>query len=185
MSTFFPRRRTTSAFGGIGSLRVRGGLRNKPLDDSHNPFKRSNVRPGGPAGRADEEQKLWSCTWQEPYVQKCLGPTKRDGTRRVKVVKVRKDWKKKYNNERYTPHLRKTGAPKFANTTQTMYDYHPSKAPKRPKKEKVAKKATPKKRASKTATPKKAPVATKAPAKKTKAEVAKRVAPKVRKKVPA
>lgn len=70
----------------------------KALDPSHHPFKRSLRRPGGPAGRSDEETKQWHCDWKGPYRQLCVKRND-EGKLVKKMVKISKKWKKKYNKK--------------------------------------------------------------------------------------
>ena len=96
-------------------VKVKGGLRHAPIDAHRNPFKRSNIRPGGPKGRETQRSDTWSCEWKEPYKQLCtmVGVKKKDGSPRTKIIKIKKDYKQKYNEE-YHKHLKKLGKPKFA-----------------------------------------------------------------------
>jgi hypothetical protein len=69
------------------------------IDESHHPFKRSLIRPGGPGGKRDEETHEWVCegrpSTRGAYVQKCVNVHNPD--RKPKIVKINKAYKKKYN----------------------------------------------------------------------------------------
>lgn len=69
------------------------------IDESHHPFKRSLVRPGGPGKKRDEETHEWVCEGMPPkkgvYVQKCINV--HNPKRKPKIVRISKAYKKKYN----------------------------------------------------------------------------------------
>ena len=113
--------------------RTQGSLGYPPLDESHNPFKRSDERPGGPKRRYDHEAKKWECTKQKPTathtIQRCVyvGPPKQ-GVKPGKVKTVRRSKAKmKRYNKAYHKHLKsiaKPGLPKhekFKNEFQPDY----------------------------------------------------------------
>lgn len=118
-------------------IKVKGGLRNSPIDGSHHPWKRSYERPGVPraeggGGRADGQTGEWSCHKVAKYIQKCTPnfgkKTKRDGSPRVKIVRshVKGDsgkmstYKKSYNAT-YRKYMKKLGKPRFANKADDRY----------------------------------------------------------------
>lgn len=113
-----------STFGGL----LTGSLGYPPLDNSHQPFKRSSKRPGGPAGRADKVTNKWDCKRKGPYKQVCTTIDPITGKRRKKTVKVRKGWKKKYNKQyrRFVKGMKKNHGerwPKKMNKKRPGYKY--------------------------------------------------------------
>lgn len=137
-------------------VRVRGGLRHAPLDRHHNPFKRDSIRPGAMAKRETQRSDTWSCDWKAPYVQLCtmVGVTKKDGSPKTKLIKVKRKYKKDYNKE-YHKHLKELGKPKFAkNEKDDLYSFretawqkaHPPKG--RKKKAKASTKKAPAKKST-------------------------------------
>lgn len=149
-------------------VKVKGGLRNAPLDRHHNPFKRDNIRPGVPHAedsefrqRETQRSDSWSCEWRpgtpEYTVQLCtaLRQKRKDGSPKTKTIKVNRAYKKRYNKE-YHKHLKTLGKPKFGNKEHGLYSFretewqkaNPVKGrTKKPKKTPTPKKARAKKAA--------------------------------------
>ncbi len=75
------------------------------IDPSHHPFKRATYRPGGPAGRHDEEVHEWECTKtrvpkgkgsdRTASAQKCVNI--HNPERKPKIVVINKAKKNAYN----------------------------------------------------------------------------------------
>lgn len=140
-------------------VKTRGGLRNQPLDNSHHPFKRDLVRPGGPKGVASQAGPRWECERRplrgdekDEYmnVQVCAavwpdgsprmlktGPKK--GQRQMKTVKVKRKYKggKEGYNAQYRKHLKALGKPKFANKEHPGYSASKAKSKAGPAKKRV------------------------------------------------
>lgn len=112
-------------------VRVKGGLRNQPIDDYKHPFKRSARR--GPTDIPNrrhlttDQTDEWTCERATPTathtIQRCVSSAvTRSGKPRVKLIKVGKAYKKKYNKE-YREYLKRLGKPKFANSKSNFYEY--------------------------------------------------------------
>lgn len=111
-------------------IKVKGGLRNQPLNDHHSPFKRSSIRPGGPRGVESQQTGVWTCDRVQPYVQRCVSSIrKRDGKLKVKTVKLSEEGikNKLAYNKAYRQHIKKLGKPKFANKASALYKYRKTK----------------------------------------------------------
>jgi hypothetical protein len=102
--------------------------RNPPLDDSHQPFKRSSRIGTGPRGREVlKEKKIFQCTrvLNRKYEQLCVVVKDVKGKYRkgaVKIVVVDPTYKSKYNSD-YNKWLKKGGRPRFRNAFQANYKY--------------------------------------------------------------
>lgn len=102
--------------------------RNPPLDDSHQPFKRSSRIGSGPRGREVlKEKKIFQCTrvLNRPYEQLCVVVKAVEGKYKkgaVKIVVVDPAYKSKYNSD-YNEFLKKGGRPRFRNAFQPNYKY--------------------------------------------------------------
>jgi len=146
-------------------VKVKGGLRHAPLDRHRNPYKRSNIRPGVPheedsefTQRETQRSDTWSCEWKAPYRQLCtmVGVVKKDGTPRTKLIKLKKEYKQRYNKA-YHKHLKKLGKPKFTkNEKDDLYSFRETEWQKSNQPKGRTKKAAPKKASSKKAPAKKA-----------------------------
>ncbi len=109
--------RYVEQFGNTVAERLAGmaldAIRNKPLDHSHHPFKRSDETGPGPGKRGVMQQKHWECGYGGPYVQLCkyVGPPGhgiRPGyTKKVVTKKARK----LAYNKRYEKFLKEEGLP--------------------------------------------------------------------------
>ena len=100
--------------------------RNPPLDETHQPFKRSTRIGKGPRGREPlKEKKIFECARDKnrKNVQVCVvvkdvpGKYKRGA---VKIVLVDADYKSKYNSD-YNKWLKKLGRPRFRNAKVPTY----------------------------------------------------------------
>jgi len=100
-------------------------VRNRPLDREHHPFKRSRRIGVGPRGRVSVLREDWECDRLAKYKQRCVyvGPITR-ARGRVKIIKVKPDWKADYNREYWDYLVResdRTGRTRFANRTRAGY----------------------------------------------------------------
>lgn len=69
----------------------------KRIDDSHHPFKRRVKLGPGPRRIKRARQKDWECKRVKKYEQVCKWVG--EGNRKPIRVKVKKAWKKKYNDQ--------------------------------------------------------------------------------------
>ena len=92
--------------------------RNPPLDDSHQPFKRSKTLGPGPKKGGNSRTGEWECRKLKKYVQICewVGPGKRSD----KKVVTDPERKKKYN-KLYAEWLDKKRKPRFPNKRAASY----------------------------------------------------------------
>lgn len=100
-------------------------VRNRPLDDSHQPYKRRRAHGPGPRGETFVQTKEWECKKVAPYVQKCVnvgGQSARKG--RVKIVRTRRSRKQRYNTE-YDAWRRGKPGNRFPQTRLRDYECRP------------------------------------------------------------
>lgn len=113
-------------------------VQNKPLDDSHSPFKRAKRLGPGPKRKVREATDEWTCTWVKPYVQKCVkAPSRKGGKKRVKIIKRDPKKVKAYNKAHWESQVSARehgGGPKYSNSKRAGYHYRKPSAPKRTRK---------------------------------------------------